>query len=121
MDWLWVFFSLAGVIGLFFVLVYAMKKLNSGIGYINGNRIKVIDRVSLGRDGMLVVVSVAGKLMLMGVTSQHIEKLAELDMTPEEYNEQTVSAGSQNTMSFAAAFTEVLKSRKNTEKDKSDD
>ena len=86
---LWVVLSLAAVLGLFFILVYATKKLNTGLGYVNGNRMKVIDRISLGRDGMLVVVSVAGRLMLIGVTGQHVEKLADLDMTPEEYLAQT--------------------------------
>ena len=118
---LWVVLSLAAVLGLFFILVYATKKLNRGIGYVNGNRMKVVDRISLGKDGMLVVVSVAGKLMLFGVTGQHIEKLADLDMTPEEYSESMSSPGSQGAVSFASAFTEVLNRRKGTGKDNSDD
>ena len=57
--------------------VYAMKKLKRGVGYVHGNRMKVIDRVSLGRDGMLAVVSVGGKLILIGVSGQHIEKISD--------------------------------------------
>jgi flagellar biosynthetic protein FliO len=117
MEWIWMILSLAGVLGLFFILVYAMKKLNGGLGYVNGNRMKVIDRVSLGRDGMLVVVCVAGKLMLVGVTGQHIEKLADIDMSPEEYYAQQSSPEAQNGMSFAAAFAEVMKRNKGTGKD----
>lgn len=120
-DIIWVIFSLAGVLGLFFVLVYAMKKLNSGIGYVNGNRMKVIDRVSLGRDGMLVVVSVAGKLVLIGVSGQHVEKLSDIDMTAEEYLAQTSSPESQSGQTFASAFAEVMKRKKGTEKDEGDD
>ena len=101
--------SLAGVLGLFFILVYAMKKLNTGVGYVNGNRMKVIDRVSLGRDGMLAVVSVGGRLILIGVSGQHIEKISDIDMTPEEYNAQTPETRSG--MTFAAAFAEVMKNR----------
>lgn len=118
---LWVVLSLVGVLGLFFILIYALKKLNTGIGYVNGNRMKVLDRISLGREGMLVVVSVAGKLMLIGVTGQHIEKLSDIDMTPEEYSERMTTPESQNGMSFASAFTEVLNRKRNAEKDKSDD
>ena len=103
--------SLAGVLGLFFILVYAMKKFNSGIGYVNGNRMKVIDRVSLGRDGMLAVVSVGGKLILIGVSGQHIEKISDIDMTPEEYNAQQQTPESRSGMTFAAAFAEVMKNR----------
>ena len=117
MEWIWLILSLAGVLGLFFILVYAMKKLNTGLGYVNGNRMKVIDRVSLGRDGMLVVVSVADKLMLVGVTGQHIEKLADIDMTPEEYCARQSSPEAQGGMSFAAAFAEVMKRNKGTGKD----
>ena len=118
---LWVILSLVGVLGLFFILVYATKKLNTGIGYVNGNRMKVVDRISLGREGMLVVVSVAGKLMLIGVTGQHIEKLADIDMTPEEYSAIASSPETQSGMSFASAFAEVMKRKKGTEKDNGDD
>ena len=121
LDILWVILSLVGVLGLFFILVYATKKLNSGIGYANGNRMKVVDRISLGRDGMLVIVNIAGKLMLFGVTGQHIEKLSDIDMTPEEYSERVSSTEQRNTMSFASAFAEVIKKKKGTEKDNGDD
>ena len=117
LEILWVSLSLVGVLGLFFIMVYATKKLNSGIGYVNGNRMKVVDRISLGRDGMLVVVSVAGKLMLVGVTGQHIEKLADLEMTPEEYSALTSSPASQSGMSFASAFKEVIMRKKDAGKD----
>ena len=113
--------SLAGVLGLFFILVYAMKKLNSGLGYANGNKMKIIDRVSLGKEGMLAVVNVAGQLMLIGVSGQHIAKLADLGMTPEEYYAQRSSAEPQNGMSFASAFAEVIKRNKGAEKDKGND
>lgn len=121
LDILWVILSLAGVLGLFFILVYATKKLNSGIGAVNGSRLKIVDRVALGKDMMIVVVNVAGKLMLIGAAGQHIEKLADLDMTPEEYNERLSSPESQNGMSFASAFAEVIKRKKGTEKDNGDD
>ena len=62
--------SLIGVLGLFFVLIYALKKLNSGIGFVNGNKMKVLDRVTVGREGSLMVVCVAGKLMLIGAAAQ---------------------------------------------------
>lgn len=123
MGWniLWVILSLAGVLGLFFILVYAVKKLNTGIGFVNGSRMKVLDRISLGKDGMIVVVSVAGKLMLVGATGQHIEKLAELDMTPEEYSELISSSEPQGGMSFASALAEVIRGKKGAEKDKGND
>lgn len=66
------------------VLFYALKRLNKRIS-TGGGRLKVLDRISIGRDGMLLVVSVCSSVMLVGVTSQRIEKLCDLDITEEEY------------------------------------
>lgn len=88
MDWLQWLLSFIGVLGLIFFLFYALKKLNNGINVKSGNRLRVLDRVNLGRDGMLLVVSVCGKLMLLGATSSRVEKLCDLDVTEEEYSTQ---------------------------------
>ena len=88
MDWLQWLLSFIGVLGLIFFLFYALKKLNNGINVKSGNRLRVLDRVNLGRDGMLLVVSVCGKLMLLGATSGRVEKLCDLDVTEEEYSAQ---------------------------------
>ena len=120
MDILWVVLSLIGVLGLFFVLIYSLKKLNSGIGFVNGNKMRVIDRVTVGREGSLMVVSVAGKLMLISATSQHIEKLCELDMTPEEYMQQLQNDAQQAKSNFSAVLSSVM-SRNNPGKDNEND
>ncbi len=85
MDWLQWLLSFIGVIGLIFFLFYALKKLNKGISVKSGNRLKVLDRVNIGRDGMLLIVSVCGKVMLLGVTAQKVDKLCDLDISEEEY------------------------------------
>ena len=88
MDWLQWLLSFIGVLGLIFFPFYALKKLNNGINVKSGKRLRVLDRVNLGRDGMLLVVSVCGKLMLLGATSSRVEKLCDLDVTEEEYSTQ---------------------------------
>ena len=118
MEILWVVLSLIGVLGLFFVLIYALKKLNSGIGFANGSKMRVIDRVTVGREGALLVVSVAGRLMLIGASSGHIEKLGELDMTPEEYMAQSANSSAP---SFAEAFSAVLKQKKEKQSEEKGD
>ena len=119
MDILWVVFSLIGVLGLFFVLIYALRKLNRGISVMSGGKMRIIDRVSVGRDGMLLVVSVAGKLMLVSATSQRIEKLQDLDMTAEEYAAQ--QNGAENTgMSFGQALSAVMGRKKGTDGEEKD-
>ena len=120
MDILWVVFSLIGVLGLFFALIYALRKLNRGISVMSGGKMRIIDRVSVGRDGMLLVVSVAGKLMLVSATSQRIEKLCDLDMTAEEYAAQ--QSGTENSgMSFSEALSTVIGRKKGEEKDNGND
>lgn len=71
----------------------------------------MLDRISIGRDGMLLVVSVCGNVMLVGVTSQRIEKLCDLEVTEEEY-----SANRENT-DFMSVFSAIsaMKGKKTQE------
>lgn len=85
MDWIQWLLSFIGVLGLIFFLFYALKKLNKGISVKSGNRLKVLDRVNIGRDSMLLIVSVCGRVILLGVTAQRVEKLCDLDISEEEY------------------------------------
>lgn len=101
MDWLQWLLSFIGVLGLIFFLFYALKKLNKGVSVKSGNRLRVLDRVNLGRDGMLLVVSICGKLMLLGATSSRVEKLCDLDITEEEY-------GIQQSGDFKSVLSSVL-------------
>ena len=75
MDIIWVIFSLIGVLGLFFLLIYGLNKLNKKIGIVSGSKMRVLDRVNIGRDGMIMVVSVAGKLMLISVPDDFMKIL----------------------------------------------
>ncbi|MBQ8903089.1 MAG: flagellar biosynthetic protein FliO [Oscillospiraceae bacterium] len=120
MDIIWVVFSLIGVLGLFFLLIYGLNKLNKKIGIISGSKMRVLDRVNLGRDGMILVVSVAGKLMLISATSQHIEKLCDLEMTPEEYMQQLQNEAEQSRNNFSSVLASVM-SRNNSGKDNKND
>lgn len=101
MDWVQWLLSFIGVLGLIFVLFYALRRLNKRVT-ISGGRLKVLDRISIGRDGMLLVVSVCGSVMLIGVTSQRIEKLCDLDVTEEEY-----SANRENA-DFMSVFSTMM-------------
>lgn len=76
--------SFVGMLGGFFlilVLAYWATKV-IGRGYAaagTGRMIEVLDRMGLGQEKQLLVVKAAGKVLLLGVTAQHIEKLEELD------------------------------------------
>lgn len=114
MDWIQWLLSFIGVLGLMAVLFYALKKLNKRIS-VAGGRLKVLDRVSIGRDGMMLVVSVCGRVMLVGVTSQRIEKLCDLDVTEEEY-----TAGQQSP-DFMSVFSGVFGRKAQDEQGESPD
>ena len=124
MDLIWVIISLIGILGLFFLLIYGLNKLKNKIGVVSGSKMRILDRVTIGKEGMIFVVSVGGKLMLMSATTQHIEKLCDLDMTPEEYISQLQNDSAQAQANFASVFTSVMSRNNgssNPEKENNDD
>lgn len=94
--------SLLGVLGLFFMLFFALRMFSRRIT-TNGGRLRVIDRASLGRDSMLLVVAVAGKVILVGVSSQRVEQIADLEMTEDEYIESAFNSPHKN-----VPFSDIL-------------
>ena len=70
-----------------------------------GGKLRVLERMPLAPDRSLMVVRIGGQVFLLGVTSQHIEKIAELD--PELYPED--SAGPSGNERFAATLETMLK------------
>ena len=70
-----------------------------------GSRVKVLERIALAPDRSLLVVRAGGQVLLLGVTSQHIEKIAELD--PEEFPDEPVPTVGNDKLS--AALEAVLK------------
>ncbi len=103
MELLQVGLALVGVLGLIFMLMYALKKFNKRVSTTSENKMKVIDRINLGRDGMLLVISAGGKIMLIGATPNNISLLAELPGSEEDY-----VGNSGNNNSAASEFKNVL-------------
>lgn len=110
--------SLLGVLGLMFLTFFGLRMLNRRISTTSGGRLRVIDKVTLGRDSMLVVVSVCGSLMLVGVSSGKIEKLTDLEMSEEEYVEAAFSGTQKNTV---LPFSDILSSFIGRKKDKEEE
>lgn len=122
MDWIQWALSFLGVLGLIFLLFYAIRKLNRGIAVKSGAKLRVLDRINLGRDGMLLVVSVCNKLMLLGVTAQRVDKLCDLPMTEEEYlNSMNLQSGEQTTDFKTVLLSMVGKKPQESEGEKTDD
>lgn len=95
--------ALVGVLALIFVLFWLMKKLNAHTALYDGKHMKIIERINLGPDKMLLLVSICGKCMVLGVTANHTEKLCELEQSEEE-----LTANPDGTPSFGESFKTVL-------------
>ena len=67
-----------------------------------GKNIRLIDRYMLGQDKSLCIVEVGGRLMLIGVSGQHIEKICDLDPERIHFTEKGSPA------SFSDIFQQTL-------------
>jgi flagellar protein FliO/FliZ len=95
MDLLWLTISLSGVLGLIIFLFFLMKKVNRMTAVSSGSKLKIIDRANTGRDSSLLVISIGGKLMLIGVSTGRIEKLSDLEISEEDYLKASEDADKQ--------------------------
>lgn len=100
--------ALVGVIALIFLFFWVLRKVNKGILTTGGKRLKVLDRASLGGEKSVVVVSVAGKCMVLGVTAGRIDKIDDLSLTEKEYLSELYPDGPEKQDSFFAAFSDAL-------------
>ena len=107
--------SLVGMLGGFFLILFlaywATKVLARGYAASGtGRTIEVLDRMSLGQEKQLLVVKAAGKVLLLGVTAHHIEKLEELDAGALPQSPPAPQSGA-----FFAALKSALEQKKGKE------
>lgn len=93
MEYFQMIMALLGVLALVFLLFWAMKKLNRRVTLSDSKNMKILERINLGPDKMLLLVSVCGKCMVLGVTNGRVEKVHELEETEEELMKKTKTAG----------------------------
>lgn len=105
MEYFQMIMSLIGVLAIVFVLFGAMKYLNKRVAINSTGNMKIIERVNLAQDKMLLLVSVCGKCMVLCVTPNGCDKVCDVDMTEEE-----LLASGQNT-DFTAAFKGIFKEK----------
>lgn len=105
--------ALIGVLALIFVIFWLMKKFNKHIALSDSKNMKILERINLGPDKMLILVSVCGKCMVLGVTSAHTEKICDLEMTEEELIALSESSKENaGQPSFKESFKIVLENMK---------
>ena len=84
MEYFQMIMALLGGLALVFLLFWAMKKLSRRVTLSDSKNMKILERINLGPDKMLLLVSVCGKCMVLGVTNGRVEKVNELEETEEE-------------------------------------
>ena len=107
--------SLVGMLGGFFLILFlaywATKVLARGYAAGGtGHMIEVLDRMGLGQEKQLLVVKAADKVLLLGVTAHHIEKLEELDAGALPQTPPSPQGGA-----FFAALKSALEQKKGKE------
>lgn len=104
MEYFQMIMALVGVLALVFLLFWLMKKLNKRVMVSDSRHMKVLERINLGPDKMLLLVSVCGKCMVLGITSNHAEKICDLEQTEEELTRRDENGNP----SFGESFKTVL-------------
>ncbi len=110
MDYFQMIMALVGVLALVFVIFWLMKKFNARVSLNDTRHLKVLERVNLGPDKMLLIVSVCGKCMLLGVTAQSAEKICDLDETEDELLAK--QSNKQTFPTFSESFKTILGRKK---------
>lgn len=109
MEYFQMIMALLGVLALVFLLFWAMKKLNRRVTLSDSKNMKILERINLGPDKMLLLVSVCGKCMVLGVTNGRVEKVHELVETEEELMKKDEHGGNPTFKeSFKIVFKDML-------------
>ncbi len=103
MEYFQMIMALIGVLALVFGLFWLMKKLNKHVMVADSRNMKILERINLGPDKMLLLVSVCGKCMVLGVTSNHAEKICDIDISEEE-----LTQSDEGNPTFGESFKTVL-------------
>lgn len=112
MEYFQMIMALIGVLALVFALFWLMKKLNKRISVYDSRHMKVLERINLGPDKMLLLVSICGKCMVLGVTSNHTEKICELEQTEEELTARPDGGNPSFGESFKSVLGDMLNKKK---------
>ena len=106
MEYFQMIMALLGVLALVFLLFWAMKKLNRRVTLSDSKNMKILERINLGPDKMLLLVSVC---MVLGVTNGRVEKVHELEETEEELMKKDENGGNPTFKeSFKIVFKDML-------------
>ncbi len=112
MDYFQMIMALVGVLALVFLLFWIMKKFNAKVTLSDSKSMKILERINLGPDKMLLLVSICGKCMVLGVTSNHTEKICDLEQTEEELTKLSDGSNPSFGESFKTILSDMMKKKK---------
>ena len=114
-EWLSMLASFLLVIGLLVATLFALKKLNLGIGGVEGKRLKILEVKNLGARQKLLLVSVNAEQILLGLTPQGITRLGGCEdhheATPNDELEKDAPAEQKGT-NFKQFLSQTVKRQK---------
>ena len=105
-----VLLALVGFILILYLAYFATKKIGKRMSVrgAGGKNIKIIDSISMGQQGSILLIMTAGKLLLVGVTQHGMSLLSELDPSEVDIDEQSPQSG---TMEFSQALKKAVEQR----------
>ena len=105
-----VLLALLGFILILYLAYFATKKIGKrmSIKGVGGKNIRIIDSISIGQHGSVLLIMTAGKLLLVGVTQQGMSLLSELDPNEIDIDEESPQGG---TMEFSQALKKAVEQR----------
>lgn len=105
------------IAGLLVLRKYLMNRLGT---VKNGSYIRVIDRIVIAQDKQIVLMELKNKILIVGITQQRIETLAELSRDEFDILEQEDNQpGQKNSNTFVQMLNEKLKTIDNKPNNKS--
>ena len=105
-----VLLAILGFILILYLAYFATKKIGKRMSVkgVGGKNIRIIDSISIGQHGSVLLIMTAGKLLLVGVTQQGMSLLSELDPNEIDIDEESPQGG---TMEFSQALKKAVEQR----------
>ena len=113
-EWLSMIASFLLVIALLVATLFALEKLNLGIGDDEGKRLKILEVKNLGARQKLLLVSVNTEQILLGLSPQGITRLGgwEAHKALADDNQEMDAAAEQKGKNFKQFLSQTVKRQK---------
>ncbi len=115
-DILSALFTIAVIFAIFVFTYYATRYIAKNYGAVTGdkqNKIKIIERVPIGRQQSLVLIKTAGRYILLGIGSEKIQKIE--TFSEDEFPEDAEQTPDDEKQSFLSVLLKNIDRSKKDE------